>query len=125
MQAEIKEIIEFLETYFIMLYEGDAETMEKVFHEGAHISFVDNGEVTIAGRDVLKQRIASRTSSKDAGVPREDNILSIDFINKDYAMVKVNLVIVDRLFTDYLSLIKNNGEWIIVSKTFYSEPLAK
>ncbi|WP_290923652.1 nuclear transport factor 2 family protein [Halodesulfovibrio sp.] len=125
MQAEIKEIIEFLETYFIMLYEGDAETMEKVFHEGAHISFVDNGEVTIAGRDVLKQRIASRTSSKDAGVPREDNILSIDFINKDYAMVKVNLVIVDRLFTDYLSLIKNNGEWIIVSKTFYSEPIAK
>lgn len=125
MQAEIKEIIEFLETYFIMLYEGDAETMEKVFHEGAHISFVDNGEVTIAGRDVLKQRIASRASSKDAGVPREDNILSIDFINKDYAMVKVNLVIVDRLFTDYLSLIKNNGEWIIVSKTFYSEPIAK
>ncbi|OBQ55216.1 nuclear transport factor 2 family protein [Halodesulfovibrio spirochaetisodalis] len=125
MQAEIKEIIDFLETYFIMLYEGDAETMEKVFHEGAHISFVDNGEVTIAGRDVLKQRIASRTSSKEAGVAREDNILSIDFINENYAMVKVNLVIVDRLFTDYLSLIKNDGKWIIVSKTFYSEPLAK
>ena len=125
MQAEIKEIIDFLETYFIMLYEGDAETMEKVFHPGAHISFVDNGEVTIAGRDVLKERIATRVSSKQAGVAREDNILAIDFINENYAMVKVNLVIVDRLFTDYLSLIKNDGEWIIVSKTFYSEPLAK
>ena len=125
MQAEIKEIIEFLETYFVMLYEGDADTMEKVFHPGAHISFVDNGEVTIAGRDVLKGRIASRQSSKDAGVAREDNILAIDFINANYAMVKVNLVIVDRLFTDYLSLIKNNGEWIIVSKTFHSEPIAK
>ena len=108
-----------------MLYEGDADTMEKVFHPGAHISFIDNGEVTIAGRDVLKGRIASRQSSKDAGVAREDNILAIDFINANYAMVKVNLVIVDRLFTDYLSLIKNNGEWIIVSKTFHSEPIAK
>lgn len=125
MQAEIKEIIEFLETYFVMLYEGDADTMEKVFHPGAHISFVDNGEITIAGRDVLKGRIASRKSSKEAGVAREDNILAIDFINENYAMVKVNLVIVDRLFTDYLSLIKNNGEWIIVSKTFHSEPIAK
>ena len=28
MQKEIKEIVDFLETYFIMLYEGDAETME-------------------------------------------------------------------------------------------------
>ncbi|CAG35092.1 nuclear transport factor 2 family protein [Desulfotalea psychrophila] len=123
MQAEIREILDFLETYFVMLYEGDAETMEKVFHKDAHISFVDNGEVVIADREVLKGRIASRVSSKKAGVAREDNVLTIDFINKNYAMVKVNLVIVDKLFTDYLSLIKNNGQWIIVSKTFQAEPL--
>ncbi len=123
MQKEIKEIVDFLETYFVMLYEGDAETMEKVFHEGAHISFVDEGEITIANLEVLKQRIANRVSSKEAGVARQDNILSIDFINENYAMVKVNLVIVDKLFTDYLSLIKNDGQWTIVSKTFYAEPL--
>lgn len=124
MQAEIKEIVDFLETYFVMLYEGDADTMEKVFHAGAHISFVDNGEVVIANREVLKGRIASRVSSKEAGVARKDNILSIDFINENYAMVKVDLVIVDKLFTDYLSLIKTDGQWVIVSKTFYAEALA-
>ena len=121
MQKEINEIVKFLETYFVMLYEGDADTMEKVFHKGAHISFVDNGEVIIANREVLKERIAGRVSSKQAGVAREDNILSIDFINKSYAMVKVNLVIVDKLFTDYLSLIKNKGQWTIVSKTFFAQ----
>lgn len=124
MQAEIKEIVDFLETYFVMLYEGDADTMEKVFHPGAHISFVDNGEVVIANREVLKGRIASRVSSKEAGVARQDNILSIDFINENYAMVKVDLVIVDKLFTDYLSLIKTDGQWVIVSKTFYAEAIA-
>ena len=124
MQAEIKEIVDFLETYFVMLYEGDAETMTKVFHEGAHISFVDNGEVVIANREILKGRIASRQSSKDAGVARKDNILSIDFINENFAMVKVDLIIVDKLFTDYLSLIKTDGKWIIVSKTFYAEAVA-
>lgn len=123
MQEEIKEIVDFLETYFVMLYEGDAETMEKVFHQGAHISYVDNGEIVIANREVLKERIANRVSSQQAGVARQDNILSIDFINENYAMVKVNLVIVDKLFTDYLSLIKNDGQWTIVSKTFYAEPL--
>lgn len=123
MQEEIKEIIVFLETYFVMLYEGDAETMEKVFHQGAHISYVDNDKIVIANREVLKERIANRVSSKQAGVTRQDNILSIDFINENYAMVKVNLVIVDKLFTDYLSMIKNDGQWTIVSKTFYSEPL--
>lgn len=124
MQAEIKEIVDFLEIYFVMLYEGDAATMEKVFHDGAHIAFVDNGEVVIANREILKGRIASRVSSKEAGVARKDNILSIDFINENYAMVKVDLVIVDKLFTDYLSLIKTNGQWVIVSKTFYAEALA-
>lgn len=124
MQAEIKEIVEFLEVYFVMLYEGDAETMQKVFHKDAHISFVDNGEIVIANREVLKGRIASRVSSKEAGVARQDNILSIDFINENYAMVKVDLVIVDKVFTDYLSLIKTGGEWTIVSKTFYAEALA-
>ena len=92
-----------------------------MIRRGAHISFVDNGEVIIANREVLKERIAGRVSSKQAGIAREDNILSIDFINKNYAMVKVNLVIVDKLFTDYLSLIKNNGQWTIVSKTFYAQ----
>lgn len=124
MQTEIKEIVDFLETYFVMLYEGDADTMEKVFHEDAHISFVDEGEIVIANREVLKDRIANRVSSKDAGVARKDNILSIDFINENYAMVKVNLVIVDKLFTDYLSLIKTNNQWVIVSKTFYAQALA-
>lgn len=123
MQEEIKEIITFLETYFVMLYEGDAATMENVFHQGAHISYVDNDEIVIASREVLKERIANRISSKQAGVARQDNILSIDFINENYAMVKVNLVIVDKLFTDYLSLIKNDGQWTIVSKTFCSESL--
>lgn len=123
MQTEIKEIVDFLETYFVMLYEGDADTMETVFHESAHISFVDNGKIVIANREVLKGRIASRVSSKEAGVARKDNILSIDFINESYAMVKVDLVIVDKLFTDYLSLIKNDGKWIIVSKTFQASPL--
>ena len=124
MQTEIKEIVDFLETYFVMLYEGDADTMEKVFHEDAHISFVDEGEIVIANREVLKGRIANRVSSKDAGVARKDNILSIDFINENYAMVKVNLVIVDKLFTDYLSLIKTNNQWVIVSKTFYAQAVA-
>lgn len=123
MQEEIKEIITFLETYFVMLYEGDAATMESVFHQGAHISYVDNDEIVIASREVLKERIANRISSKQAGVARQDNILSIDFINENYAMVKVNLVIVDKLFTDYLSLIKNDRQWTIVSKTFCSESL--
>ena len=48
-------------------------------------------------------------------------IVSIDMTGIE-AMVKVEDLYLGFRFTDYLSLLKIDGEWVIVNKTFYHEP---
>ena len=73
---------------------------------------------------------ASRTSGRFTGSPAPDEAqrkrwiesvkitgnAGVGVIALDYPTVK---------FTDYMSLLKVDGEWKIINKTFYAEPKTK
>jgi hypothetical protein len=57
----------------------------------------------------------------DSGEAYDMKIVSIDQTG-DEAMAKVADLYLGFRFTDYLSLLKVDGNWVIVNKTFYHEP---
>ena len=56
---------------------------------------------------------------------RQGKIIYVDY-EKDAAIVKIEILIPSlRVFTDYLMLLKIEGKWKIIHKSFTSRPLEK
>ena len=69
-------------------------------------------------------RLAGRPAGAALGEARQDSILSIDKSRPESALVKVNIAIGPKLFTDYLNFLKIDGRWQIISKIYTYVPLA-
>ena len=74
-----------------------------------------------AARRLAGQRSEHRPSPKQRGLPRHDQVLSIDLIGPTMAYVRLKCAIPPRFFTDQLSLLKIDGRWQIAQKVFMTE----
>ena len=63
--------------------------------------------------------VASRKSPRDSGAKRYDRIISIDMAGPGAAIAKVECAIPPKYFTDLLTLIKLEGRWRIINKTYH------
>jgi len=115
-QADIRAAIE---NYFRGHSTGDGANFAKVFHPDSKLFWV--------GADgALMQRTSADYIKGASGKPAADEaqrkrrIESID-VAGNAAMVKVVLDYPATTFTDYMSMLKINGEWKIVNKTYVSQ----
>ncbi|HEY1404671.1 MAG TPA: nuclear transport factor 2 family protein [Pyrinomonadaceae bacterium] len=116
--AEEAAVRQAIEHYFRGHATGDGQHFQKVFHPEAKLFWMRDG------------KFAQRTSAEYiAGAPgkpapdeaqRKRSIESID-ITGNAAVVKVLLDYPSARLTDYMSMLKVDGEWKIVNKTFVSE----
>ncbi|MGH7543337.1 MAG: nuclear transport factor 2 family protein [Gemmatimonadota bacterium] len=110
-----------LEHYMLGHATGDGAHHEMVFHDIANLYWIRDGE------------LATRTSADyiagASGEPAEDEaqrrreITMVD-VTGDAAVAKIVLDYPDALITDYMSLLKVDGEWKIVNKIFTREAKA-
>jgi len=119
-QADTEEaaIRAALEHYLLGHATGDGAHHAMVFHDVANLYWIRDGE------------LAARTSADyiagAPGEPAEDEaerrreITMVD-VTGDAAVAKIVLDYPDALLTDYMSLLKIDGEWKIVSKIFTVE----
>ena len=108
--------------YLDGLYESDAGKIASVFHPtSALTSVTDDGELVITPRDQWLDKVRTRPSPQQQGLPRHDQVLTIDVVSPTMAYVKLKCAIPPRFFTDQLSLLKTNGRWQIVQKVFMTE----
>ncbi|MCW0233160.1 MAG: nuclear transport factor 2 family protein [Ferrovibrio sp.] len=121
---QVSDILAVVQTYLDGLYEGDTAKIRLAFHPASSLfAAIDNKLVNVPREDWCRM-IESRPSPKANGQSREyDRILSVDITGPNTAMVKVNCAITPRFFTDYLSLIKLDGRWQVINKTYTAEPL--
>lgn len=108
-----------LENYLKAHAMGDSEFMRKAFHPDAKVFSYRDGK--------LQQLTAAEFAARFTGKPAADEAqrkrwiesvkltgnAGIGVIVLDYPQVK---------FTDYMSLLKVDGEWKIINKTFFAEP---
>jgi len=114
----IAEITALLGDYFDGLYDGDLEKFARVFHPDSHLYSTDGAAITDMSRAQYFELIGSRDSSRSQGLKRHDRIVSIHKSGPDTAHAVVNCAIPPRYFTDYLTLLKLDGRWQIVAKSF-------
>ena len=102
---------------------GNSEFMRKAFHTEGNLVFIRDGKFTTRTFD---EYIAGMKDGKPAADEdrRKRSIESID-ITGNAATAKIVLDYPAVKFTDYMTLLKIDGEWKIVNKTFYAEPKAQ
>ncbi len=121
MAGEVEAVEKVVRTYLDGLYEGDTEKLGQAFHEVSHLYSLSDGGVADLPRAKWFEMVKGRPSPKTKGLSRTDRIVSIDFSGPETAFVKLECSIHPRYFTDYLTLLKLNSGWKVVSKTFRTD----
>jgi len=111
-----------LENYLKGHATGDGEFMRKAFHADAKVFWYRDGK--------LNQVTSAEFAGRFTGKPAPDEAQRKRWIEsvKITGNAGVGVIVLDyptTKFTDYMSLLKVDGEWKIINKTFYSEPKTK
>ena len=125
MDSSYNEISNALQDYFDGFYDSDVATLKRIFHPNAHLYSAADGPLVDDDMDAVYARVEARTAPSSMGQPRMDKILSIDRSGPESALAKVQLAIGDRFYTDYLTMLKVDGGWRIISKTWTYVPLSE
>jgi len=98
---------------------GNPEFIRKAFHKDARIMTVRENKIS----NLSVEEFAGffKGKSADDEVQRKRKIESLD-VSGNAAIAKITLDYPTVKFTDYMSLLKIDGEWKIVNKSFYVEP---
>ena len=115
---ERQAIEQAVQTYFDGLYEGDADKLASVFHDGSALSWEQGDKLAVWTLDEWLKAVRARPSPKAKGLARDDAILWLDQSGPTTAFVKVRCQIPPRYFTDYLNLLKVDGRWVVAQKVF-------
>lgn len=116
--AEDAAVRAAIEHYFQGHATGDGAHFRKVFHPDSKLFFTREGKVA--------QRTSEEYISGASGKPAADEAQrkrTIDWIDVtgDAAVAKITLTYPAVTFTDYMSLLKVDGQWVIVNKLFHAD----
>ena len=111
-----------LENYLQGHATGDAEYFKKAFHPEARLFWYRDGK--------LMTRTSAEYIAGASGKPAPDEAQRKRWIEsiKITGNAGIGVIVLDyptTKFVDYMSLLKVDGEWKIINKTFYAEPKPK
>lgn len=108
-----------LENYLKGHATGDGEYMKKAFHTEGNLIFIRDGKyMTRAFTDYIAGFTGKPAADEDK---RKRRIGTVDVVG-NAAIATIILDYPTVRFTDYMTLLKINGEWKIVNKSFFAEP---
>jgi hypothetical protein len=105
-----------LENYLKGHATGDPEYMKKAFHTEGKLIFIRDGKYTTRTFEEYIGGMGGKPAPDEA--QRKRWIESVD-IAGDAAVGKIILDYPSGKFTDYMTLLKIDGEWKIVNKSFH------
>ncbi len=120
--AEEAAVRQALEHYFRGHATGQGQHMRKVFHPDSKLFAIRDGKYW---QLTSEEYIALAPGKAPADeTQRKRTVESVD-ITGTAATAKIVLDYPHVKFTDYMSLLKIDGEWKIVNKIFHAEPKVK
>ena len=108
-----------LENYMKGHATGNGDFMRKAFHPDARMTYVNEGKLQIVPITDFIARFTGKPAADEA--LRKRYIENITASN-DSAVATLVLDYPDVRFVDYMTLLKINGEWKIINKSFHKEP---
>jgi len=119
--TELELIQQTVQYYFDGLYQSDIAKLNRAFHQNSQVIGYFQGNLLFETLEQFIEFVRATPAPSRSGEEYDMRIVSIDMTGIE-AMVKVQDLYLGFRFTDYLSLLKIDGEWVIVNKTFYHEP---
>lgn len=116
--SRFDEVSDTLHLYFDGLYHADADRLAQVFHPAAVYATADETPLLHRGMDAYFAAVRARISPASRGEPRQDYIDAIEFAGDNTALARVRCAIGARGFTDFLTLVREDGKWRIIAKVF-------
>lgn len=110
---ETRMIACIIQDYFDGLHEGDTAKLDRIFHDDV----VLKAPGLRRSKQAWLEIVARRPVPAREGAVYQYHILSIDRV-KDQAMVKLECPLSDHFYVDFIGLLKENGQWQIVSKMY-------
>lgn len=110
---DFEQVSALITLYFEGLYYADVLKLKSIFHP-------DTCLISPTTRRTMEQwlnDVSSRAVPSELTDKFNFEILSMDIV-KDQAMVKVYCPLFEFQYIDFLGLIKQQGEWFIVSKIY-------
>ena len=112
-KTEIEQITSTLMDYIEGTANGEPERLKKAFHPDFNLYTIKNDSLWIRSGEQYISNVKEGEKSNRIG-----RIISIDF-EKDAATAKAEIIIPNwRIFTDYFLLLKYEGNWKIVHKSY-------
>ena len=118
---EYAAVTQALGTYYDGLYHGDTAMLRKIFHPDARYVTASNGELLHLDMPSYLSKVEARESPANIGEPYGYTLESIEFAGAVTASVRMRSFMLGKHFIDFLSLIRVDGEWRIISKVFHYE----
>jgi hypothetical protein len=116
-EAAIRQAVQH---YFDGGKNRDSLTLRKAFHPEARMLFARDGKLVVVPIGEYITRVGSESLKPGEMDSTERKVVSVDVVG-DAAVAKLELKRPTELLTDYMSLLKVDGRWLIVNKIFTRE----
>ena len=113
-EAAIRQTVQY---YFDGGKNRDSLTLRKAFHPEARMLFARDGKLVVVPIGEYITRVGSEPRKPGEVDSTERKVVSVDVVG-DAAVAKLKLERPDGVLTDYMSLLKVDGRWLIVNKIF-------
>lgn len=121
-QSEEAQVRVPLENYLKAHATGDPEYARKAFHTEGNMIWIRDGKYSVESFDAfIKRAFTGKPAADEEQRKTGRKIESID-VTGNAAVARIVLDYPTVKFVDYMTLLKINGEWKIVNKSFYAEP---
>ncbi|QDG79109.1 nuclear transport factor 2 family protein [Labrenzia sp. PHM005] len=122
MSSAFVELQPVISDYFDALYHCDTELLQKVFHPKAVYATADDPPLLHRTMDEYVPVVAARQSPASRGEVRTDTIEEIQLAGDNTAFARVRCSIGQSDFVDFLTFVRTDGRWQIMSKIFQIIP---
>ena len=120
-EIALAPLLDAVERYFTLMYEGDVSRFHAVFAPSAQLHGFRDGALRILTAQDYLNIMAASASPKSRNAPRLEEVLLVDFASPTQAMVKVRVRIDPLQYLDHLSYHRIDGTWLITAKSFHVE----
>src|SRR6187401_88873 len=114
-----------LENYIKAHGTGDPEYARKAFHTEGNMIWIRDGKYSSETFDSFIKRAFTGKPAADEETRKNGRRIEAVDISGNAAVARIVLDYPSVKFVDYMTLLKINGEWKIVNKSFYAQPKAK
>jgi len=101
---------------------GSPDEMRQAFHPDARMTFVREGKVVVTPIAEYIARFTGQVAPDEA--QRKRRITNVQ-VTGTAAIGRIELDYPAARIVDYMTLLKDGDRWVIIAKSFYTEPKAK